>query len=162
MIWKGTKISKWVDIPSEMSLQPAGVDLSVDKIFTFTGPGKLDYDNSERMLSEVKEVPFDEEVFLPPGVYKIRYREMVRIPKDAVGLCFPRSSLLRCGATVSCGVWDPGYEGKGESLLMVQNPSGLILKRGARVVQLILIKMEGEGQYKGAYQGENIGERGQR
>jgi len=69
----------------------------------------------------------------------------------------PRSSLLRCGVTVGTAVWDAGYEGRSQSLLVVYNPRGFRLQKNARVAQLIFMRLSGKTEgYKGAYQGENI------
>ena len=45
----------------------------------------------------------------------------------------PRSSLLRCGASLHTAVWDAGYRGRSQSLLVVHHPAGLRLGRDARV-----------------------------
>lgn len=145
-----------VDVP-EIQKQPAGVDLTIDKIFSFSSYGVIDYDNSERKLSGVEEVSFGDEVFLPPGAYKVILKEVVKIPEDCVGVGLPRSSLLRCGATIETAFWDPGYEGRSEVLLIVHNPKGIKLKRGARVLQLTFVKVRNpRSKYFGEYNRENI------
>jgi len=58
---------------------------------------------------------------------------------------------------VSTAVWDAGYEGRSQSLLVVYNPLGFRLQKNARVIQLIFMRLSQKTQgYKGAYQGENI------
>ncbi len=148
------------DLLKELQFQPAGVDLTVEKVFTFSSPGTLDFSNEKRELSLTKEIPFDGgRCFLPKGAYKVRFAEAVALPLDTVGLIFPRSSLLRCGASLEGAIWDPGYRGKGESLLVVYNPHGLTLYHRARIAQMIFIKLVrpvAEG-YQGKYQGEHLG-----
>ncbi len=144
----------------EGQFQPAGVDLTVSKIFEFADDGRIDYDNRERKISDAKEIGFDENGYahLKKGAYKIRYNEIVCIPKDAVAWVLPRSSLLRCGASLESAVWDPGYEGRGESLLVVYNEHGLKLKKNGKVGQMVFIQLVEEAKegYNGAYQGENL------
>ncbi len=138
--------------------QPAGFDLTMREVHAFAAAGKVDFDNKERRLSETRMLPFNnEEVRLQKGAYKIIYNEYVRIPKDTVALCFPRSSLLRCGATLECAVWDPGYEGRSESLLVVHNEHGIALKKNAKIGQLIFVRLAEEPKelYEGSYKGEN-------
>ena len=138
-------------------IQPAGIDLRVDKVFKFTGRGQLLADGKK--IAPVEEIPTDRSNtwILEPGAYKIRFLDPVKVPTWAVGFCYPRSSLLRSGVTVECAVWDPGYNGRGEALLVVANPHGFILEHGARVAQLVYAVLEGEAQgYKGSYQGENL------
>ncbi len=143
--------------PPGESVQPAGVDLRVDQVFQLGEEGVLG--RGERRIPQAEPLePQDGWWRLGPGGYKIRFVEAVLVPADAVGFCFPRSSLLRMGATVACGVWDPGYRGRGEALLVVTNPHGILLERGARVAQLVLVRMEEapDRLYEGAYQGENL------
>jgi dUTP pyrophosphatase len=68
-------------------------------------------------------------------------------------MAFPRSSLLRMGAFTQTGVWDAGFKGASEFILIVQNPAGLKLKQNARVVQLVFTKINETAQgYNGIYQ----------
>jgi dUTP pyrophosphatase len=94
---------------------------------------------------------------LAPATYGIRYAEAVDMPTDCGGLCFPRSSLLRMGLTVPTAVWDAGYGGRGEGLLIVTNPHGVRLQRGARIAQLVVFRLTQPASqaYQGRYQGEH-------
>ena len=95
---------------------------------------------------------------LNPGSYSIIFNEIVHLPKDIMALGLSRSSLLRCGASLHTAVWDAGYSGRSESLLVVHNPLGLDLEKDARVLQLVFSKLTGTSQgYQGRYQGENTG-----
>ena len=93
---------------------------------------------------------------LLPGVYSITYNEIVNLPGNVMALATPRSSLLRCGVTVNTAVWDAGYSGRSQSLLVVYHPQGFRLQKNARVLQLVFIRLTGEtAGYRGVYQGEN-------
>lgn len=143
----------------DSQFQPCGVDLTLREIFSFTDAGKIDFDNSERKLSNIKKIEFDSkgEINLQPGCYKIIYNEYVQVPADCAALGFPRSSLLRCGADVHCALWDPGYHGRSESLLVVFNPHGITLKKNAKLIQLVFVKLSEKAQelYAGKFLGEN-------
>ena len=69
----------------------------------------------------------------------------------------PRSSLIRCGATLETAVWDAGYRGRSESMLVVYNTAGFRLKRNARIMQLLFYTLDAEVEkgYSGVYQNEN-------
>jgi len=153
----GYKAAGYIAGVMASQVQPAGVDLRVESVFSFNSPGLLGVE--KRVLSNVVEVPLTNGFWeLGPGAYKVRFVEAVEVPLGYVGFCFPRSSLLRMGAYVGCAVWDPGYRGRGEALLYVVNPHGIRLEAKARIVQLVFIRMEeepGEG-YRGVYQGENL------
>ncbi|MBA1342379.1 MAG: Deoxyuridine 5'-triphosphate nucleotidohydrolase [ANME-2 cluster archaeon] len=149
-------------IDPDTQIQVNGCELTVDRIFAFAGTGTstsagaIAFENSERVLSECTELTFDDDgwIDLPAGSYKIVSREVVHIPKDAIAIARPRSSLLRCAVSVETAVWDAGYEGKSECLLIVFNEAGFRLKRGARVVQLLFMGLaSGTEGYDGVYQG---------
>jgi len=155
-------------IDPDTQIQVNGCELTVDRIFAFagagsgtdagtrTGAGAIAFENSERALSECTELAFDDGgwIDLPAGSYKIVSREIVHIPKDAIAIARPRSSLLRSAVSVETAVWDAGYEGKSECLLIVFNEAGFRLKRGARVVQLLFMGLASETEgYTGVYQG---------
>ncbi len=93
---------------------------------------------------------------LHQGGYVIGYMERVNLPADLMAFARPRSTLLRSGVAIHTAVWDAGYSGRGEGLLSVLDPRGYRLQRGARVVQLVFLRLTsavGEG-YRGRYHGE--------
>ncbi len=144
---------------SEIQFQPCGVDLSLREVYSLESEGTIDFDNSERKLSVTKKIEFSGDwVKLRKGAYKVVYNEVVSIPEDCAAFGYPRSSLLRCGADIHCAVWDPGYKGRSESLLIVSNEKGLRLKKNARLIQLVFVRLEGKAKslYSGKYKGENL------
>lgn len=136
-------------------VQPNGIDLSLDAIWRFTGAGSLGRSSSDRLLPEREGLAFDPDgwISLQAGTYGIRYAERVEMPPDCGGLCFPRSSLLRMGLHVPTAVWDAGYQGNGEGLLVVGDPYGVRLQRGARIAQLVLFRLTepAAATYSGRY-----------
>jgi len=146
-------------VDEKLQLQPAGVDLTLQDVLEFRSAGTIDFANKERVLSECRRVDFKSgSVHLKRGAYKVVYNEAVHIPRDCIALAFPRSSLLRCGAFLHCAVWDPGYEGRSESLLVVSNEHGINLKRNARLAQLVFFGLSKKSRrsYRGRYFAENI------
>ena len=140
-------------------LQPNGVDLTLRDIALFQSPGKIATSNRQRLVSDLAPLVFDGLgfIYLAPGSYSITYNEIVHLPKDIMALATPRSSLLRCGVTVSTAVWDAGYSGRSQSLMVVYNPQGFRLQRNARIVQLVFLRLTGETEgYQGSYQEENL------
>ncbi len=157
MAYPGDKVKTWVSPLDEEQVQPAGIDLRVDKIFEFHEKGTISI--SSKQLPLTKEVLLENGFwYLKPGAYKVRFREIVKVPVDAVGFCHPRSSLLRMGVAVHCAVWDPGYMGRGEALLVVYNAHGVRIEKNARIAQLVFISLKHPPSrtYSGSYQGENI------
>ena len=143
---------------SESQYQPAGIDVTLKEVKKFDSAGKIDFDNSTRKISDATALEYNgDEVHLKPGSYKVVFNEYVKIPEDAAAICLPRSSILRCGADLNCALWDPGYEGRSEALLVVYNEHGLTLKKNAKIGQLVFIKLseKTDSLYEGQYKGEN-------
>jgi len=150
-------ITNYVDL--ETQLQPTGFDLSLGEILKYGGQGSVDFSNVEREIapSTLLEPDGDGWYNLEQGSYTIVYNEVVRIPLDVVAMARSRSTMLRNGASVETAIWDPGYQGRSSSLLVVGNPDGIRLKRDARVVQLVFFSIdEVRKGYDGVYQGERI------
>ena len=142
---------------AESQVQPHGIDLRLESVCRFASAGALARHN--RTLPERDPLAFDADdaLHLGPGAYLVRFEEVVQLPTDLMALARPRSTLLRCGATLHTAVWDAGYVGRSEALLVVANPHGLRLERGARICQLIFFLLDAPSAgYAGAYQGENL------
>jgi dUTP pyrophosphatase len=147
-------------IDPETQTQMCGVELTLQKIERFITGGAVAFENKERKLPETELVNFDEMgwIDLSAGSYLVTFNEIVNIPKDVAAMARARSTLLRCGATLETALWDPGYRGRSQSLLVVYNQQGLKLKKNARLMQLVFLRLENEAEklYSGKYQGENI------
>lgn len=143
----------------EEQLQPNGIDLTLRQVAILQSPGKVAASNSQRVVSSLSPLVFDGLGFiqLAPGIYSITYNEVVNLPQNVMALATPRSSLLRCGVTVHTAVWDAGYSGRSESLLVVYHPQGFQLQRNAKIIQLVFFRLTEQTQgYQGIYQKENI------
>ena len=147
-------------IDPETQTQMCGMELTLQKIERFTSAGAVAFDNIERVLPQTEPMDFEPSgwIDLPAGAYLVTFNEIVNIPKDVAALARARSTLLRCGASLETALWDPGYRGRSQSLLVVYNPHGLRLKKNARLMQLVFLQLEKEAEkvYSGKYQGENI------
>ncbi|MCX6772086.1 MAG: deoxyuridine 5'-triphosphate nucleotidohydrolase [Candidatus Micrarchaeota archaeon] len=160
MIVPGSKSIAFItETVGEGQLQPCGVDMTLREVHALTDAGEIDFDNSKRKISKSAALAFDSngKLHLAQGCYKIVYNEYVSVPIDACAFGFPRSSLLRCGADVRCAVWDPGYHGRSESLLVVHSAHGITLHKNAKVMQLVFVRLESAAHkgYEGQYKGEN-------
>jgi len=152
-------IEGYVDLKTQLT--PNGFDLTVGQLFEFDAPGALDFSNKERMVPAGKELPAKKEKpddkfgwwSLPPGAYRVRTNETVNIPADLTAIAFSRTSLLRMGCFTQNGVWDAGFKGRSEFILVVGNPKGLRLKQNARVAQITFFKINAVRKgYQGVYQ----------
>ena len=152
-------VAGFIDLDEQ--LQPNGFDLTLRDVAMLQSPGRITVKNDQRLVSGTAPLTFDGLGFidLMLGSYIITYNEVVNLPRDIMALARPRSSLLRCGVNIGTAVWDAGYSGRSQSLLVVYNPRGFRLQRNARVVQLVFLGLSQETEgYQGVYQHENMEE----
>jgi dUTP pyrophosphatase len=150
-------IEGYIDL--EQQVQPNGFDITVRDIAMLQTMGQIGVDNGQRQLPDLAPLVFDTYGFmeLMPGSYIITYNEIVHIPTNIMALARPRSSLLRCGVNIGTAVWDAGYSGRSQSLILVYNPRGFRLQKDARVAQLVFMTLTAETEsYAGKYQNENL------
>lgn len=147
-------------IDPEIQVQPNSLEMTVSSVMKINGTGAIDFDNSERRIPDSKKLEFDENgwINLSKGIYKVIFNEIVNIPENVGAIARPRSTLVRSGVTLGTTVWDSGYRGRSECLLVVHNPEGFLLKKNARIIQLLFFKTEKnvENTYSGIYMNENI------
>lgn len=159
LVEKGELVTGYIDL--DLQIQPCGFDLSLGRVETFLESGSIDFTNLERKLSSTSTLEPDPDGWfnLSTGSYLVVFNEVVKLPLDIAAMARPRSTLLRCGATLETALWDPGYHGRSSSLLVVHNSKGIRLRRDARIAQLIFFRVRGaEEGYKGIYQMERLKE----
>lgn len=158
-IKKRQLISQYIDLNTQLT--PNGFDLTIASIFRLDGHGALDFSNKERVTPQGLEIKPRKKKkndsfgwwHLKKGAYRVITNEVVKFPKDLIAVAFPRSSLLRMGAFTQTGVWDAGFEGRSEFILVVENPFGIRVKQNARIIQLIFsVINETMHGYQGVYQ----------
>lgn len=141
-------------------LQPNGIDLTVKEIAMLSSPGCISSSSESRVLSALSPLVFDGlgKMDLLPGSYIVTCNEIVNLPGNIMALARPRSSLLRCGVAIHTAVWDAGYSGRSQSLLVVYNPQGFRIFKNARFMQLVFFYLDREVSqgYNGLFQRENI------
>ena len=140
-------------------LQTNGFDLTIRDIARPAGQGVIAVENSQRYIPNLEPLSFDASGFinLDPGPYVITLNEIINLPKDIMALGKTRSSLLRCGVAIHNAVWDAGYHGRSQALMVVYNNSGFKLQKDARVFQLVFLKLSSATDgYSGVYQNENV------
>jgi dUTP pyrophosphatase len=156
-ILKEKLIENFIDL--ETQIQPASFDLTLDEIYLLTSSASIDFTNKERKLPNYKKIEFNNDwIELNNGIYLISFNEIVNIPNDLLAFVRPRSSLVRSGATIFSSLWDPGYSGKSNCLLVVLNENGIKLKKNARIAQMVFFKLSfpANKTYSGIYQNEGI------
>ena len=145
---------------AQQQVQPNGIDFTLKEVALLSSPGSLGPGNESRALSSTSPLVFDGlgRVDLLPGCYLVTYNEVVNLPKNMMALATPRSSLLRCGVSIHSAIWDAGYSGRSQSLMVVYNPQGFRLHINTRIVQMVFFFLSREVAqgYQGIFQDENI------
>ena len=147
-------------ISLDEQLQPNGFDLTLREVRRMTSGGGIGAGPDQRELAETEPMSFDAEgwLHLSPGPYLLTFNEVLNLPLDLTVLGFSRSSLLRSGVSIHTAVWDAGYKGRSQALLVVQNHLGYRLQRDARVAQLVFFRLSTPASqgYQGRFWGENL------
>ncbi len=156
LVQKGLLVKDMIN--PDVQIQQCGIDLTVARVFTFSGEGVLDFDNKKRKIPDYVEVIQENGTdfwLLDKGVYHIAFNEKIVLPKNIAGLLMPRSSALACGIVQHTAVWDPGYEGRSYFHAEVSRPVKIF--KNARLGQMIFFKLSSDAAaYSGIYKGEDI------
>jgi dUTP pyrophosphatase len=141
-------------------LQPNGFDLTLRTISELITPGSMGHNSEQRVVSDTRQLDYHQDGWLQLacGSYLITLNEIVALPLDIMALGRPRSSLLRSGVSIHTAVWDAGYQGRSQALLVVHHREGYRVRKGARLLQLVFwrLAMPVDQGYQGTYQRENL------
>jgi dCTP deaminase len=157
-----------IDPLNERDIQPASVDLHLDKsILVFRNSSKPYIDVREDMtdLTERQEIPGDKPFILHPGEFVLGgTTERIELPNDIVARLEGKSSLGRIGLVIhsTAGYIDPGW--KGNLTLELTNVARLpiTLYSGMRIGQISFQRMTtevdrpyGSSELGSRYQGQS-------
>ena len=131
-------------------VQPSGIDLELDIIFTQESEGSL-IDN-EKKLPEIREMEGDVFTLKPHTAYLASIKRKVKIPKGYTMLYLPRSTLLRSFISVQTAVGDPGFYGTLMFMIYNHGEFEYKIKSGDRIAQAVVFPVDGSGEYNGSYQ----------
>jgi deoxycytidine triphosphate deaminase len=153
MFKSGKFVKKFLENVDEKRVQSTGVDLTVGELYKVKDKPTIaddDYYKGEREKVEPNDDGFYD---LDRGKYIIVYNETIEIPDNHVGFVFPRSRLLRSKAHITTAMWDPGYRGKGEGLLICDD---IKIKENCGVAKMSFIEADPSGKYDGSHQEEKL------
>jgi dUTP pyrophosphatase len=88
---------------------------------------------------------------LEPGTYSLTFEQGCKLPNNMTAFIRHRSSMLRCGAVITSGVFDPGFEVDEMGSVMVVTES-MIVEKGARCAQIIMFENNEAEAYNGQWQ----------
>ena len=126
------------------SIQINGIDLSLNKVYKFITCGivRKDKDTITPAIEEIKSK--DGVYYLDQDSYLFSINEKINLDLETTALVFPRSSLIRCGVSMSDAVWDAGFRSTTNTkfLVNVNNPKGFMIEKGARFCQMVFFKLD--------------------
>lgn len=131
-------------------VQPSGIDLALDKIYTQESEGSL-IDNQKK-LPDIKEMEGPIYTLKPHTAYLASIDRKIKIPKGYTMLYLPRSTLLRSFISVQTAVGDPGFYGTLMFMIYNHGDFDYKIKKGDRIAQAVVFPVVGSGEYNGSYQ----------
>lgn len=151
-------------IDPDTQIQPASIDLLLDKGFRVRTPGaavKFDPKSFEGPgLDDAFMLYQNQDEFeLAPGQYIMgQTREHVWMPADVAGFVEGRTTLARMGLTIhnTAPFINPGWDGNITLEIANQGPIHIMLRSGMHICQLILMRLTSTPSqpYKGRHGGQ--------
>ena len=89
---------------------------------------------------------------LAPGTYSLTFEQGCKLTTNTTAFIRHRSSVLRCGAIITSGVYDPGFEVEEMGGVMIATKD-ISIERGARVAQIVMFENYTAEAYNGQWQG---------
>lgn len=148
----------------ENQYQPAGIDLTLDTIYTFRHdegtiygllkdakvlPKQIECETSNIQVGGMLKTVFK---LKPHTAYVAQTTEKIKISKYAGQFYLPRSSLLRAGIDVRTAFGDPGFNGHLSFLLINHTDELFVIEKGARFAQLVDMSADNvDKEYDGDY-----------
>jgi dUTP pyrophosphatase len=132
-----------------------GYDLTLKSVKSIDG-GKVLCERTE--VNDYQEIQTVEDAYgrdvfsLEPGVYSLTFDQGVKLPNNKTAFIRHRSSILRCGAIITSGVYDPGFETDEMGAVLIATQP-ITIEVGARVAQIIIFDNSEAELYDGQWQG---------
>ena len=89
---------------------------------------------------------------LAPGTYSLTFDQGCKLATNTTAFIRHRSSILRCGAIITSGVYDPGFEVDEMGGVMIATKE-IVIEKGARVAQIVMFENHTAEAYNGQWQG---------
>ena len=93
---------------------------------------------------------------LEPGTYSLTFEQGCKLDERHTAFIRHRSSILRCGGVITSGVYDPGFEVDEMGGMLIATEA-IVLEKGARVAQIIMMENEAAELYDGQWQKDEEG-----
>lgn len=155
MLNNADQVEQFLQTNGKGAKAQVGYDLTLKSVKSING-GKVLCERTEvndYYGIQTVEDEYGRDVFgLTPGVYSLTFEQGIKLPSNKTAFIRHRSSVLRCGAMITSGVYDPGFEvdEMGAVMFVAEN---IEIEKGARVAQVIIFDNSEAQLYDGQWQG---------
>lgn len=156
MLQNAYQVEELLQTNDKGSRAQVGYDLTVKGIKKIEGGAVMQDKTSVADYIDVTPTVTSEGKFiykLEPGTYSLTFDQGCKLPSNMTAFIRHRSSMLRCGAIITSGVYDPGFEVDEMGGVMIVTQS-MIVEKGARVAQIIMFENNEAELYNGQWQKE--------
>ena len=155
MILNAEQLLQYIDTKGLGSKAQVGYDLTLKGVKSIDGGMVLtdktvigNYTEITPHMSDTGKLLYK----LDPGTYSLTFDQGVKLDTHHTAFIRHRSSMLRCGAIITSGVYDPGFEVDEMGGVMIATKQ-ITIEKGARVAQIILFQNFDATAYNGQWQG---------
>lgn len=139
-----------IDPLSRNNVQPGSVDLTLHREIELVdfSDGELDVSTvtKEYLENNRRFIDISDGYKLNPGDFVTGYsEEMIKLPKNIVGVLLNRNSLVRIGLNAAISSFaNPGFEGRKTIVIHNFGKYPLVLRPGMRICQMVFFTMSSE------------------
>lgn len=155
MILDADKVLQFLETRGLGSKAQVGYDLTIKAVRSISGGMVLvdktivdDYHDVLPTQSPTGKLLFK----LDPGTYSLTFEQGCKLDNNHTAFIRHRSSVLRCGAIITSGVYDPAFEVDEMGGVMVATKP-ITIEKGARVAQIVVFENYTSQAYNGQFQG---------
>jgi deoxycytidine triphosphate deaminase len=154
MLLNADGVASLLDTKDKGKKAQVGYDLTLKSINKVNGGMVMKDKTTVFDYDEVTPFINDDGKFLyqlEPGTYSLTFEQGCKLDDKHTAFIRHRSSVLRSGGIITSGVYDPGFEVDEMGGMLVATET-IILEKGARVAQIIMMENAEAELYDGQWQ----------
>lgn len=143
--------TKITNVDDEM-VQMHAVDIRMEQLFELQGEFRLEGENRVHRLNVELAEDLDGFFYIEPNSsYSFNSSHKCEMAAGECGYLITRSTLNRNGIIIKSGLYDAGYKGGINGLIINTTPYRAMIKKGERVAQFIIAEAQTNSLYQGVY-----------
>ena len=156
MLLDAHKVSQMLKLNDKGAKAQVGYDLTLKSISKVNGGAVMQDKTVIFPYDEIAPTLNDDGKFiyvLESGTYSITFEQGCELDANHTAFIRHRSSILRSGGIITSGVYDPGFTVDEMGAMLVATER-IVIERGARVAQIIMMQNLEAELYDGQWQKE--------